>query len=244
MFRIVIPGGFADAWIYRCLESVLRQTDTDWRAFVVLDPVADGTVARARRYENARLRVVVNGEPGGALANIVQGVRLHGCDDEDVVVTLDADDWLSDEHALEIVRTHYQRRPRTLVTHGSWLWWPGLRDGVNNRPYTEHEFATNLRRHVFKAGHLQTMKYRLFRRIPDRALRDRHGRYFRSAGDMALMLPALELAGFERVTFVPERIYVYNRETPYNEDKVRSLEQRTVGLDILRRPPCTVQDDL
>ncbi len=61
---------------------------------------------------------------------------------------------------------------------------------------------------------------------------------------MALMLPALELAGFERVTFVPERIYVCNRETPYNEDKVRSLEQRTVGLDIQRRTPCTVQDDL
>jgi glycosyltransferase involved in cell wall biosynthesis len=240
----VIPGGFAEAWIEHCLESLLRQTDTGWRAVVMLDPVGDGSAARARRFESERLRVVVNDEPVGALANIVAGVRLHGCTDADVVVTLDADDWLHHEHALEIVRAHYERRPQTLVTHGSWLWWPGLRDGVNNRPYTREEFATNLRRHVFKGGHLQTMRYALFRHIPDRELRDRAGRYFRSAGDMALMLPALEMAGFERVTFVPERIYVYNRETPYNEDKVRSLEQRAVGLDILRRPACTVRHDL
>src|SRR5262245_32565406 len=117
MFRIVIPGGFAEAWIDRCLESVLRQTDAAWRAVVVLDPVGDGTAARARRFESERIRVVVNEEPAGALANIVTGVRLHGCADDDVVVTLDADDWLHHEHALEIVRGHYQRRPRTLVTH-------------------------------------------------------------------------------------------------------------------------------
>jgi glycosyltransferase involved in cell wall biosynthesis len=243
-FRVVVPGGFAEAWIDRCLESLLRQTDSDWHAVVVLDRVGDGTVDRARRFAGARVRVVVNDEPRGALGNVVEGVRHHACRDEDVVVTLDADDWLADEHALEIVRAHYARRPDTLVTHGSWLWWPGLRDGVNNRPYTAEEFATNIRRHVFRAGHLQTMKYTLFRRIPDAALRDRHGRYFRSAGDMALMLPALEIAGFERVTFVPERVYVYNRETPYNEDKVRSLEQRAVGLEILRRTPCAAQPDL
>src|SRR5262245_42432068 len=99
MFRIVIPGGFAEAWIDRCLESVLGQTDTDWRAVVVLDPVGDGTAERARRFESAQLRVVVNDEPAGALANIVTGVRLHECDDDDVVVTLDADDWLHHQHA-------------------------------------------------------------------------------------------------------------------------------------------------
>lgn len=244
MFRIVIPGGFAAPWIDRCLESLTRQTDTDWVAQVMLDPVDDRTVEAARRWASERLHVTVNDEPVGALANVVRGVARLGCDDEDVVVTIDADDWLADEHALAAVRAHYRRRPRTLVTHGSWLWWPGLRDGVNNRPYTPAEFATNLRRHVFKGGHLQTMKYKLFRRVRDQDLRDRQGRYFRSAGDMALMLPALEMAGFERVTFVPERLYVYNRETPHNEDKVRSLEQRVMGLEILRRRPLGVRDDL
>lgn len=244
MFRIVIPGGFAEGWIERCLDSLCRQTDTDWRAIVMLDPVGDDSAGRARRFESDRLRVVVNEQPVGALANIVAGVRLHGCADTDVVATLDADDWFHHERALEVVREHYTRRPQTLVTHGSWLWWPGLRDGVNNRPYGRQEFATNLRRHVFRAGHLQTMRHALFRRIPDQALRDRAGRYFRSAGDMALMLPALEMAGFERVTFVPERIYVYNRETPHNEDKVRGREQRAVGLEILRGRPCAVRDDL
>jgi len=237
MFRIVIPGGPAEEYVERCLDSLVGQSERDWRAQVVLDPVGDRTYEKALRYRSDRIAVVRNDEPACALANIVKGVDLLGCADDDVVVTVDADDWLRHADALAIVRSYYERFPQTLVTHGSWVFYPGYRDGTNNRPYLPYEFETGLRRHVFKGSHLRTMKYKVFRRIRDEDLRDRNGRYFRSAGDMAITFPALEMAGPSRVTFVAERIYVYNRETPYGEMRLRAREQRAMGLEIcLKRP--------
>jgi len=77
-----------------------------------------------------------------------------------------------------------------------------------------------------------------------RAMRNRDGRSYRSAGDLPLMLPALEMAGRERVAFVRERACAYNRGTPHGENAVCGREQRAMGLEICRRRSYAVRDDL
>jgi hypothetical protein len=45
--------------------------------------------------------------------------------------------------------------------------------------------------------------------MDDEAFRDSNGNYFRAAGDLALYLPMAELAGPEKIKYIPEPLYCY-----------------------------------
>ena len=69
-------------------------------------------------------------------------------------------------------------------------------------------------------SHLKTFKYHLFKKINRTDLLDNNGKHFTMAGDLALMLPMLEMAAFKS-KFISDILYVYNRSNPINEDKVK-----------------------
>jgi len=70
------------------------------------------------------------------------------------------------------------------------------------------------------------MKYKIWKNIKDKDLRDLYGNYFKTAWDVAIMMPVLEMAGFDRSQFIKEILYVYNKITPFNDDKLYLNEQR------------------
>ena len=61
------------------------------------------------------------------------------------------------------------------------------------------------------------MKYKVWKNIKIKDLK---------AWDVAIMMPALEMAGFDRSQFIKEVIYIYNKMTPFNDDKLYLREQR------------------
>ena len=237
MYKIVVVGGPAEDYIDRCLESLLAQEIKDWEACVVLDPVGDLTYERAKKFESSKIKVIKNDEKMFALPNILRSIKELNPDDEDVIITVDADDWLEGTKALSVVDTYYKRNPELLVTHGSWQQYPNPGEITNNGAYNEVEFRNGIRRYPFRASHLRTFKYKLWKRIKEEDLKDGDGDFYTSAWDLSFMWPLLEMAGVRRVKFIPEVLYNYNQETPYNDAKVRLEEQCRLTDYIARLQP-------
>lgn len=227
IFRVVVVGGPCGPWIDRCLTSLKSQTDGAWTCGVVLDKFDNaGCVARLFAAQDARISVVENMVRCGALPNIIHSISMQGTEPEDVIVTLDGDDWLNGTDALAKVRAAYESDSKLLLTYGSWVGHPNPSAVNNSNPYYSHEFTDgSLRRGPWRGSHLRTFKYKLWRLIKDEDLRDPSGRFYECAWDLAFMWPMLEMAGYDRVKWFPDKLYVYNRETPHNDEKLRSAEQ-------------------
>ena len=116
------------------------------------------------------------------------GDIVVGPHDDDVVVWLDADDWLYDDTALQHLAATYRAREQAcLMTYGSLVYFPyGL---VSTSPPFPPDVVRNAkyRRFEWISTHLRSAKYRLWKRLPDEALRNEDGEYLEMTVDMASM---------------------------------------------------------
>lgn len=153
-------------------------------------------------------------------------------DPEDVIVSLDGNDWLPREDALQIISDTYERFG-CWVTYGSW-WstggpmgtglWPAYPDG-----------ATDFRHTPWLATAVRTWKRWIWDRIDLNDLRDDNGEYFRIAEDRAIMLPLLEMCGTKRAKHIAIPIMEYNQSGAVNE-QMDTEAARNVKLLASRTP--------
>lgn len=238
MFKIAVVGGPAEKYVILCLQSLRAQTITDWQARVVLDPVGDRTYEDARSVLDPRISVVLNKERRYALWNMCEAIDGMSPADDDVIVSIDADDWLNRADSLEVVKGAYDSDPKLLLTYGSWVSFPNPNANTNTKiPYTEDDFNGNIRKKPWRASHLKTFKYRLWKHINRKDFEDPRGGYFRVAWDLAFMWPMLEMAGYHRTKWIQEKIYVYNQQTPYNDAKKFLKDQMFFTNYIAAMPP-------
>lgn len=244
MYKFVIVGGPAENYIERCLNSIVNQSHTDWEAVVVLDPVGDLSYAKAMNFISHKIKVVLNTTQLYALPNIIKSIALLDPSDDDVIVTVDADDWLNGADALAKLHEYYSRNHDLLLTHGSWQQYPNPNEITNNGAYSELDFRKGIRRVPFRASHLRSFKYKLWKGIKEGDLKDANGQYFMSAWDLSFMWPMMEMAGISRVRYIPEVLYNYNQETPFNDSKVRLQQQMNYADYIAAKPPYPYAGDL
>ena len=245
-FCIVTPVFRAAPWIRRCLRSIQAQT-IDFRCIVRDDQSDDGTYELARDHVAGDARFVVERSESRmyALGNMVAGIRKIAHDPEDVVVSVDGDDWLRHRHVLERLREVYAS-PDVWMTYGSHQRWKNkllhrigwkVRRGIA-APYPPDVVARRgYRGHKYLASHLRTFKRFLFDAIDDADMRDENGRYFATACDVVHMIPMLEMAGPDHVRYLDELLYVYNNSNPINEHRVARDQQLSVEAIVAGRAP-------
>jgi len=244
MLKIIVIGGPAEKYIEYCLNSIVNQTYTDWETCVVLDPVGDKTYEKALKFQSPKIKVILNETRMFALPNILRCVEELKPSDDDILVTIDADDWLEGATAFQTLMKYYDREPELLLTHGSWQQYPNPCEITNNGAYSEVDFKKGIRNCPFRSSHLRTFKYKLWKRIQDKDLRDHRGCYYPSAWDLAFMWPMLEMAGVHRVRYIPEVLYNYNQETPFNDSKMRLQEQVSLAVYQSRLAPYPYAQDI
>lgn len=238
MFKILVVGAFAEKYIKRCLNSITIQECGDWKAQVVLDPIAgDNSYDIACEFKSEKLGVFKNETRSYALANLLKAVSMLNCSDEDILLFVDADDWLMHRKVLDILKTYYDTNPDLLVTYGSWISYPNPLTITNCYAYSRSDFEKGIRKVNWRASHLRTMKYKVWKNIKDNDLRGPDGEYYRVTWDLAFMWPSIEMAGFERIKFIPELLYCYNEETPHNDKKEHLKEQMAMTDYIAARSP-------
>ena len=210
MFKILIAGGPCEHFIAKCIDSVLSQTVQNFEVLISLDPY-DNAPQITKRFESERVKVWTNPKPRGSLYNVYCATCMSKMEDDDILVFMDADDWLLHDRALECVDRIYKVYPNTLITHGGWTTGNKAYDKTETLlPYTEKDFE-DIRNARWKATQLKTMKWVVYKNISLDEFKDETGQWFFRGGDHALMFPALEMAGYDRVKCVTEKIYFYNR---------------------------------
>lgn len=103
MISIIIPVYNTAKYLDQCLESVFRQSYTDWECIVVDDGSTDGSGAICDKWamEDARIRVIHQNNSGVSIARNRAIYESSG----EYICFVDADDWL-DSSFLEVMYNH------------------------------------------------------------------------------------------------------------------------------------------
>ncbi len=221
----VIPSYNNGKWAEKNLTSVLNQNYRNFRVVYIDDCSIDSTLLQVNeilaKYEDPRVLILHNDTRKGALFNIYHAVHL--CNDDEIVVLIDGDDWLAHENVFNIINQSYSQEKPVWLTHGSYVTSKGV-PGISC-PASRSTIRKNTFREFFQPSHLRTFYAWLFKKIRKEDLLY-EGDFFTMTGDLAIMYPMIEMAGRNHA-FIPETVYIYNDENPINDhrkDRVLQLE--------------------
>lgn len=225
-FVVIIPSYNNEQWYFLNLASVLSQKYPHFRIIYINDASSDKTLEKVQQFIDEfdtaqKITLINNSERKGACANFYYAI--HSCKPNEIIVMLDGDDWFADENVLSILNRAYSN-PSVWITYGQFKEFPSGNLGsarplpqwvIENQSYREYDWVTT---------HLRTFYAFLFHKIKKEDLMYQET-FFSMAWDLAIMFPILEMAG-EHSKFISDILYIYNRATPINDNKVNVQLQR------------------
>ena len=237
-FRIITPFFNAKYYLRIHLYSLSIQLNNNFKSYLIDDCSTDNSTEIVKQVTNcdSRFSLTVNSDKRYALENIVRTIdAIDDIDDEDIIILLDGDDWLSCEKVLSHLEFIYNQND-CLMTYGSYSFFPFKRKGIEPSPYSKLVIDNNLyRKDGWRASHLRTFKYKLWKKLNYEDLKI-NGEYLKYAYDQAIMLPLLEMSR-EKALYIPEVLHVYNRTNPLNVDKIKRREQEQCANYIRNKEP-------
>jgi glycosyltransferase involved in cell wall biosynthesis len=227
------PGSSLD----NCIESLLNQDYPNFEAIFIDDASTDGSPLRIPT-DDPRITLVCNERRRYALRNAHSFLTKY-CEPDDIAVFLDGDDWLACDGALSKISDLYDRYD-CWVLYGQFRFLSTGRYGVS-MPYADAEHFKTLRQHWY-SSHIRTFRAGVYQKIKEQdpdyeCMLDERDHWYQTAADLAVMYPVLELAGFERVCFNDEVLYVYNDESPLNDHRCNAAQQQRDTEHIRARKP-------
>jgi glycosyltransferase involved in cell wall biosynthesis len=234
MLKVIVNCGPCEQYIGISLASLKAQTNTQWEAYVTVDPHGDRTFEKAiyAAGDDKRITVTQNDRRLYSMANLVRGIERSSAEPEDVIVILDGDDWFCNAKALEIIADTYSKYD-CWMTYGSWQsnvpHIPGMLPAYDDG-------TTDFRRAEWLATAVRTWKKWLWDLIDDDDLRDEHREYFQVAEDLAVMFPMLEMSGASRAKHIPDLLMLYNRANAACVGNIKRDEMERVAQYLRSKP--------
>ena len=232
-FKIVVPMYNVEKWVANTINTIKKQTYTNFDCVIIDDISTDDSynVVKELIEGDDRFHLIKNTEKKFALQNIYEGIEYLKPANEDIVATVDGDDWLYTYDVLEKVNKVYEEE-KCFITFGMSVYLDDLKKGLvvpnGSQPFPPQVVHGSLfRDYRWQSSHLRTFKYGLWKRIKREDLLDEDGEFYRMAWDLAFMFPMLEMA-MERHKCITDILYVYNNDNPLNDHKVDTpLQLRT-----------------
>jgi len=216
MIKIVSCFWNVGEYITKCIDSVMNQEFKNFEMYLVDDMSNDNTIdiIKNKIKDDNRFKLIINTEKKYKLKNIDDLLMDESLfDDEDIMIELDGDDWLENTKVLSLINNKYENNKNLWITNGSFVYSDG-RFGFSSKVNPE-----TVRTDTFLFSHLRTWKVHLWRNIEQKSFLDENGEYFKSAGDAAYSFPMVEMAGENHYEYIPNILYVYNEQNPYNDHK-------------------------
>lgn len=234
-FKIIVPFYNAAKFIEQCINSAITQKHANYKVIFIDDASTDNSWDLLP-HDNERAICIRNEKNVTALPNIHKAIMEY-CEPNDIVVLLDGDDWLPNKNVLKVLNDTYYNRD-CWITYGQASWTDGRRGCASE--YSQIEFD-NLRKSNFRISHIRTFRAGLYQKIKDQdpefsCLKDKNGEFYKMTYDVAIMFPILEMAGLDKVVFVDEILYIYNRNNPISDDKVNQQLQWDIHKEISLKP--------
>jgi glycosyltransferase involved in cell wall biosynthesis len=209
-----------------------------WHATYINDCSTDRTGQFAEEFiDEHHLRhkftVVHNKKRRGALANTYRTIKK--AHPNHIIVIVDGDDKLADANVFSYVAQLYKNDPNLWLTYGSYDSQPIPRRSVCSE-FPKHIIKHHDFRHYkYVTGHLRTFCAGLFQQIKKKDLLE-NGRFLPSAGDVATMIPMMEMAVKGHYLYVKKLLYIYNDGNPINDYKNQAVQRRCSLLVRSRSP--------
>ena len=236
-FKIIIPVYNGAPYIKQCIESIRAQTYCNYQAIVIDDGSTDNTAHVAEKAIDGDPRFQLNrrsGNSGSPLDSFMRGVQLIKPNPQDILVTVDGDDSLYGNDALQVVAYTYATK-HCLLTYGSFL--RASDKAILGSPYdTRIVMSNSFRKAGWKASHMRTFMAGLLELVDPRELKDSEGCFVKQAGDIALMHPLLEIAA-HRSECITTPLYIYNDTSQLNEHRICHSQQANTSRSIRALTP-------
>jgi len=235
-FVIVVPSYNNERWCEENIKTALAQNYNKYRIIFTDDNSTDGTFNKVRNVVEAsgkatKCTLIKNERRMGALTNLY--TMIHSCADDEIVLTLDGDDWFPDGDVLNKLDRVYASRD-VWITYGQ---YQNSNDGGRGvaKPYAQHVIDSNgFRTAEWGASHLRTFYSWLFKSIRKEDLMY-NGEFLQMTWDLGFMLPMLEMAGTHS-KYVNDILYVYNLDNPINDHKVNRNMQASLDRYVRTLP--------
>jgi len=228
-FKIVVTMFNVERWSKNTVTSVVNQDYPNFSGVFIDDISTDKTadIVGGLIKGDPRFSLIKNKKKKYSLENIYDGINFLNPNDEDVIVSLDGDDWLAHPNVLKTLEKSYEKT-KCWVTYGSYIEFPSGNPGTEASKYPISVIENNtFRKEKWRASHLRTFKYNLWNKIKYEDFLYTDGKFCRTCIDKAFMYPLLEMAG-KKAEYIRDVLYVYNFMNPNNVHKVdRSLQLRT-----------------
>ena len=235
-FVFIIPGYNVSEWLPKCISTIKRQNYENYLAVFIDDVSSDNSheIYKELSKEDPRFYDIKNDDKKFALKNIVNAIDSLNLNQEDIIVLLDADDWLASENVLNKLNKYYSE-DGCLATYGSYMYYPYGEIGIEPSSYPQNIIDLNkYRDDEWRASHLRTFKKKVWDKINKSDFIDTDGEYYKMAYDQAIMLPILEMVG-PKAKYIPEVLHVYNVANSLNVSKIKKTQQHDTMLRIRKK---------
>ena len=224
-FKIVIPSYNNEKWIEPNLASILNQTYTNYEVLYIDDCSTDDTHYKTMEFVGrcdnwTVIKNKVNMRRGYNISPHTTHIQNFIKDDEDILVFVDGDDWLYDDYVLEQLNDFYNKG-NYWMTYGKMICYPGGEEGnPQNSLYSDAVHKANAyRRDHWRASHLRTFKWHLYKQIKKEDLcYSKTGEYYFHAEDLATSYPCLEMSPQNKIGVLDFYSYIFNA-TPSNRER-------------------------
>lgn len=235
-FVIVIPSYKNSDWCERNIQSTIDQNYQNYRVIFIDDCSPDDTFEKVSSVVNNsekqdRFTLIKNKERQGALSNLYHAI--HSCDDDEIIATLDGDDWLAHSEVLNRLNEIYSSGD-VWMTYGQYQNFPDGGVGISQQIPAHIIQSNGYRHYTWCSSHLRTCYAWLFKQIREADCKY-DGKFAQTAWDCTMQFPMLEMAA-ERAKFISDILYIYNLNNPINDHKVDRDFQKRLELHFRAAP--------
>lgn len=214
------------------ISSIKNQDYFNYVHVIVDDASTDTTYKKMFQQKHKKTRVYHNEFNQKWIKNAMCFLQLHIQSPDDIIITVDLDDWLAHNNVLKNINHFYQE-------HDAWITYSTFKYLKSGRlsswipKYTKEIIDNNeFRESIWSFTHLRTMKAFLWENINKSDFKDSNGNYFKYCYDQAVFMPALEMSREGHIGYIPELQYIYNDINPEQVEKTHRKEQEDTATYI------------
>ena len=235
---IIVPSYNNIKFYKKNLDSIRKQTYSNYRVLYIDDCSTDGTAQAVEEYIQLwdlkdKICLIKNTNRHGALYN--HFMATHCCPNDAIILTLDGDDWLPDKSTVLTYINMVYQDPNIWMTYGQFEEYPSGKKGLCKKLPDGIKHLHAYRDYNWVTSHLRTYYAGLFKAIPVGYF-IKKGSFLGSASDLAIMFALLELSG-GRALFIDDILYTYNTTNVNSDCRTRVLEQLNNDYWVRSRVP-------
>lgn len=216
-FCVIAPTYNAEKTARQAILSLAAQSYQNWKLIVIDDVSTDDTRRTILQLSHAlglyrfgsddtnKVQLISNEKKKWEIENTLIGLSM--CNDDDIIVRLDMDDFIINNTIFEQLNLIYNANPDVEAIWTDHRWF-SEKEGITNTnisaplpnnadPYT----------HPWVTSHMKTWRKYLSNQVSDVNYRGADGEYFTRIGDQAFYLPVLKLAKNKGHLAIPAYAY-------------------------------------